>query len=393
MKKIVTIAIRHPEQQNLFLHGLRRDNHKWALAGGHAKSGEADMEAAVRELREETGLEGVKLEKLHNNQYGDADVHLFACDYPTNFKPDAKNDPDGEFVVFKFLDPTTHSNLHIPSERNILSEWMRNSFKAPEMINKASPKIKVQPFISDPELFNPRKHDFIVRAHSKGKQVGMMAITHTKDGIMPFNMEVNRLHRRKGYATAMALHAQKISGKKMTLSPDMTQDGEAFLRSIVKPLAKNEQQPEQPQDITLSYPVTINGRALGEDGSPFFLHVKNFGPLMGEQLQNVMGLIDQHRLTAPLDPAKLVFVPTKLQGLQGEKHVIVIHGLPERISHLKAATSAVGPQSTTDVPYIHVDEATFDRLQHAGPALTSVDADIKVHPAELKSGTAVLKTY
>lgn len=466
----------------MYLHGLRRDNQKWALAGGHAKPGESDHEAAERELKEETGLSGVKLDRAHDKVYGEAHVNLFSCDFPHGASLNPKEDPDEEFVTFKFLDPTSHENLHIPSERNILVDWMKNSlakdqpvisfpkipdlptrldqemvgipkgqkkdarrtkaialrsylshirhatglkdlsdrfiqgtkktistigsgakagvmmnavhndvpvydaykglysidnsdrstqhheaahllmshvektfgeaakdkvidhvlahfhpedrnamatsltglkasyskdpyFKeemmnhfrdyltdptrrdnhekramkagykfdqsrvktawknaisylrnnvdenwmkspeadlnsirmaatklkpteyspAPEKLAAAVGKMKVEPFTADPETFNPRKHDFIVRAISRGKQVGMLAVTHTKDGIMPFNFEVNRLHRRKGYGTAMAAHAQKISGKKITRSPDMTADAVAFADKFIKP--------------------------------------------------------------------------------------------------------------------------------------------------------------
>lgn len=287
MKKIVAIAVRHPEQPNLFLHGLRADNHRWALAGGHAKLGEADDEAASRELKEETGLSGVKLDKIHNRTYGEADVHLFSCEYPEGASLSSQDDPDSEFVTFKFLDPTTHDNLHIPSERNVLVDWMKRSlkkaityeketeiirenkkkpeakashkFKAAhwthpnghprcltcgdeertggvcEPLTKAGPKLKVEPFVVDPEMFDPRKHDFIVRVRRAGKNVGVLAVTHIKDGIMPFNLEVNKMFRRKGYATIMANHAQKISGKKIVRSPDMTQAGAAFADKFIKP--------------------------------------------------------------------------------------------------------------------------------------------------------------
>jgi 8-oxo-dGTP pyrophosphatase MutT (NUDIX family) len=124
MVKVSVVAIKHPTEPNLFLHGLRKDNGKWALAGGHAENGETDYEAACRELEEETGLSGVKLNKLANQRFGNNDVHLYCCDCPADFIPDASNDPDSEFTLFKWLDPTAHNNLHVPANRNILILWL-----------------------------------------------------------------------------------------------------------------------------------------------------------------------------------------------------------------------------------------------------------------------------
>jgi 8-oxo-dGTP pyrophosphatase MutT (NUDIX family) len=298
MRKIVCIAIKHPALPNLFLHGLRRDNHRWSLAGGHSKPGETDLEAANRELKEETGLENVKIDKIHDRVYGDNHVVLYSGDRPDGVDPRSDADPDKEFVTFKFLDPTSHANLHVPAERNVLVDWMNSTlakkehnrgyeeetekirenkklpaahvsheFKAArwtfpnghprcivcgqeepvsgtcEALDKSRSKITVEPFLADPENFNPRKHDFIVRAHRAGKQVGFLAVTHKPEGIMPFNFEVGKLHQRKGYGTALATHAQKISGKKIVRSPDMTQAGASFADKFIKtprPIAKTE---------------------------------------------------------------------------------------------------------------------------------------------------------
>ena len=54
--KVSVIAIPHPELDNLFLHGKRRDNRKWTLPGGGAEGSESAKECAIRELFEETGL-------------------------------------------------------------------------------------------------------------------------------------------------------------------------------------------------------------------------------------------------------------------------------------------------------------------------------------------------
>ncbi|RLF65135.1 MAG: hypothetical protein DRN30_04565 [Thermoplasmata archaeon] len=128
--KVSVIAIPHPDLDNLFLHGKRRDNKKWTLPGGGAEGDECAKECAIRELFEETGL------KINNLKYWgkktikkgkkDIEVSLFIGKCPENLNLKVGNDPDSEMKHFKFLDPMSHGNMHVPMSHNILKDYLND---------------------------------------------------------------------------------------------------------------------------------------------------------------------------------------------------------------------------------------------------------------------------
>lgn len=128
MKKVSVIAIHHPDIPELFLHGRRKDNKKWTIPGGGANDNETSNKCAERELYEETGLKINKLQEWGNkkvtNKGKELTVTLFIAKCPDNLNLKVKQDPDSEFECFKFLNPLTHANLHIPIERNILLDYL-----------------------------------------------------------------------------------------------------------------------------------------------------------------------------------------------------------------------------------------------------------------------------
>lgn len=107
-------------EDGLLLFGRREDNGKWSLPGGHFEPGEWPTKAATRELWEETALvplDGVEF--LGDATVSKGKVHVFAFKCVVTKEPNAENDPDGEFVEFRWVKPERipqeiMGNLHSP---------------------------------------------------------------------------------------------------------------------------------------------------------------------------------------------------------------------------------------------------------------------------------------
>jgi len=83
-KKILTLCIVH--QHPKVLLGMKKRGHgegKWNGFGGKVEKGETIKEAAIREMKEESGIEVVKINKLgilefiYQDGSGNMEVHIF----------------------------------------------------------------------------------------------------------------------------------------------------------------------------------------------------------------------------------------------------------------------------------------------------------------------------
>lgn len=112
------------------LLGQRNDNGRWTNPGGHREGQETPIEAAVRELYEETGVEADFHDLKHLESQTVADeqgepVRVHAYNYLPQQKPEVvlDGDPDGEIGRWKWIPLNSipeNSKLHVPRGRNVL---------------------------------------------------------------------------------------------------------------------------------------------------------------------------------------------------------------------------------------------------------------------------------
>lgn len=110
--------------------GCRNDNKRWSLPGGHLENGEDPYQGAIREMKEETGLdvEDIKLVGSHWDKEKNVLLYLFKVVPDPKQMIDTSQDPDKEFDDLHYMNPNDIAEeLHVPIERNIaLQYWMKS---------------------------------------------------------------------------------------------------------------------------------------------------------------------------------------------------------------------------------------------------------------------------
>lgn len=139
MSESVSLVTAYNSAGELLL-GLRSDVGKWTLPGGHADPGETPVEAARRELREETGLDARSLSYLTERVLGD--VHLSFFSAYVHGEPHGDDDPDRECEKWEFFDvshglpPKVEHRLYGPlGDENLVRELFGEG--APGPLDKA----------------------------------------------------------------------------------------------------------------------------------------------------------------------------------------------------------------------------------------------------------------
>lgn len=125
MRRIAKIAVFNGP---LLLMGLRRDNLKWTMPGGHVEEGETHLEGAVRELAEETGIVVdpsvlQHLETFEKQSFSGDVIELSFYRLETTEDPHRFDDPDREVHDWLWQDVSAGSipvgianALHVPKD-------------------------------------------------------------------------------------------------------------------------------------------------------------------------------------------------------------------------------------------------------------------------------------
>jgi len=109
--RVVHVLVFNPKGE-LFLQKRSpvKDMHpgKWDTSvGGHVNAGESYEFAALREMREELGIQGTKLEflhtYLHRNSYESEFVRSYRCCWDGSIRTDPEEIEEGRFWSFKVI--------------------------------------------------------------------------------------------------------------------------------------------------------------------------------------------------------------------------------------------------------------------------------------------------
>jgi 8-oxo-dGTP pyrophosphatase MutT (NUDIX family) len=126
--KRVAICLITDAHDNILM-GCRNDNKKWTMPAGKINKNEDPYEGAIRELKEETGLdvEDIKLVGSFWDKDRNLLLYLFKVEPDPKQMLDASKDPDQEVESWHFMNPNdVAEELHVPIESNIaLHYWMK----------------------------------------------------------------------------------------------------------------------------------------------------------------------------------------------------------------------------------------------------------------------------
>lgn len=143
MKEVSTVALINVRSKKMLM-GKRRDNLRWTNPGGHLDNGEDPVAGAVREVKEETGLDieaddlaHVKTKTVTKQNGEKLKVHAFKAFFGGEHpKATNKLDPDKEVSRWRWvktrggLPKDVLKSLHVPLKDNVLLRNLNFSKRA-----------------------------------------------------------------------------------------------------------------------------------------------------------------------------------------------------------------------------------------------------------------------
>jgi 8-oxo-dGTP pyrophosphatase MutT (NUDIX family) len=141
MSEVVSVAVR--KANGSVLMGIRHDNGKWTLPGGHMKDDETVLDGAKRELLEETGIHAKELKFLGSENVVGTEgkpirVHAFEYQGETG-EIGTELDPDEEVQSWSWVMPTHFAHIankmHVPMDKNVVFKFL--GLRKSEVLAKA----------------------------------------------------------------------------------------------------------------------------------------------------------------------------------------------------------------------------------------------------------------
>lgn len=138
-KHVAAVAVVHDGK---LLMGKRRDSGKWTQPGGHLNEGEDPTSGAIRELREEAGMNATSMKHLKSEKVTTKTgqkyvIHAFKAtvkDPSTSMKAD----PDEEVERWHWvsiedgISPDIYDNCHVPPDKNLVFKCLNITKKGEE---------------------------------------------------------------------------------------------------------------------------------------------------------------------------------------------------------------------------------------------------------------------
>lgn len=183
MKEVSKVGIFH---KGKYLMGVRQDNGKWTEPGGHLHPGEDPLKGALREVKEETGInlpkDSVKAlgaKEITKHDGTKLRIHAYRADLKSDVATSVKGDPDKEVFGWDWvplksnaLPKVVNDNLHVPAKHNVLHFYL--GFEKQAFLRKSirlSPRAKA--FLLDiPGQVAQSAPGELEKLHEKNKRKG-----------------------------------------------------------------------------------------------------------------------------------------------------------------------------------------------------------------------------